>query len=97
MCHRFPRLKFVSEESGVGWVPFLLEAMDWQWLNSGCREEHPETDLPASLSRGGTCCPRRGSADKPASAGTGEQKRHRPANASPWLSFVAEGFAGAEV
>ena len=45
MCHRFPDLKFVSVESGVGWVPFLLEAMDWQWLNSGCREEHPEMDL----------------------------------------------------
>lgn len=45
MCHRFPDLNFVSVESGVGWVPFLLEAMDWQWLNSGCREEHPEMDL----------------------------------------------------
>jgi predicted TIM-barrel fold metal-dependent hydrolase len=48
ICHRFPDLKFVSVESGVGWVPFLLEAMDWQWLNSGCREEHPEmTMLPS--------------------------------------------------
>jgi predicted TIM-barrel fold metal-dependent hydrolase len=45
ICHRFPKLNFVSVESGVGWVPFLLEAMDWQWLNSGCREEHPEMDL----------------------------------------------------
>ncbi|HSE44154.1 MAG TPA: hypothetical protein VLA89_02380, partial [Gemmatimonadales bacterium] len=57
MCHRFPRLKFVSEESGVGWVPFLLEPMDWQWLNSGCREEQPEMDLPASLSRAGPVVP----------------------------------------
>ena len=45
MCHRFPELKIVSVESGVGWIPYLLEAMDWQWLNSGCREEHPEMDL----------------------------------------------------
>ena len=45
ICHRFPKLNFVSVESGVGWVPFLLEAMDWQWLNSGCREEHPEMDM----------------------------------------------------
>jgi predicted TIM-barrel fold metal-dependent hydrolase len=45
LCHRFPKLNFVSVESGVGWVPFVLEAMDWQWLNSGCREEHPEMDL----------------------------------------------------
>ena len=26
ICHRFPKLNFVSVESGVGWVPFLLEA-----------------------------------------------------------------------
>ncbi|MEE9277873.1 MAG: amidohydrolase family protein, partial [Dehalococcoidia bacterium] len=45
MCHRYPGLKFVSVESGIGWIPFLLEAMDWQWLNSGCREEHPEMEL----------------------------------------------------
>jgi uncharacterized protein len=48
LCHRFPKLNFVSVESGIGWVPFVLEAMDWQWLNSGCREEHPEmTMLPS--------------------------------------------------
>ncbi len=45
ICHRYPELKFVSVESGVGWVPFLLEAMDWQWLNSGCPAEHPEMEL----------------------------------------------------
>ena len=45
LCHRFPKLNFVSVESGVGWVPFLLEALDWQWLNSGCREDNPEMDL----------------------------------------------------
>lgn len=45
ICHRYPRLNFVSVESGVGWVPFLLEALDWQWLNSGVTQEHPEYDL----------------------------------------------------
>jgi predicted TIM-barrel fold metal-dependent hydrolase len=45
ICHRFPRLKFVSVESGVGWLPFALESMDWQWKNSGVREEHPEYKL----------------------------------------------------
>jgi predicted TIM-barrel fold metal-dependent hydrolase len=29
---RFPKLKFVSVESGVGWVPFLMEALDYQLL-----------------------------------------------------------------
>lgn len=45
ICHRFPRLDFVSVESGIGWVPFLLEAMDWQWQNDGVAREHPEFDL----------------------------------------------------
>lgn len=29
---RFPKLKFVSVESGIGWVPFILEALDYQLL-----------------------------------------------------------------
>ena len=45
LCHRFPKLKCVSVESGVGWVPFLLEALDWQWLNNGGFLEHSEFDL----------------------------------------------------
>jgi uncharacterized protein len=45
VCHRFPRLKIVSVESGVGWLPFALAAMDWQWKNSGVTAEHPEYDL----------------------------------------------------
>lgn len=45
LCHRFPRLNFVSVESGIGWVPYLLEAMDWQWQNDGVGLEHPEFDL----------------------------------------------------
>jgi predicted TIM-barrel fold metal-dependent hydrolase len=28
---RFPRLKIVSAESGIGWVPFILEAMEYQY------------------------------------------------------------------
>jgi predicted TIM-barrel fold metal-dependent hydrolase len=45
VCHRFPDLQMVSVESGVGWVPFVLEALDWQWHNCGVRREHPEYDL----------------------------------------------------
>jgi uncharacterized protein len=45
ICHRFPALKFVSVESGIGWIPFALEAMDWQWRNCGVSHEHPEYDL----------------------------------------------------
>ena len=45
VCHRFPDLKLVSVESGVGWIPAVLEAFDWQWRNGGVRDEHPEYDL----------------------------------------------------
>ena len=45
VCHRFPDLKLVSVESGVGWIPAALETFDWQWRNGGVRDEHPEYDL----------------------------------------------------
>src|SRR4051812_47329454 len=45
VCHRFPSLNFVSVESGVGWLPFALEHLDWQWKNCGVPLEHPEYEL----------------------------------------------------
>ncbi|MBI3757891.1 MAG: amidohydrolase [Deltaproteobacteria bacterium] len=30
LLDRFPRLRFVSVESGIGWVPFMLEACEYQ-------------------------------------------------------------------
>jgi predicted TIM-barrel fold metal-dependent hydrolase len=42
VCHRFPKLNFVSVESGVGWLPYLLDALDYQWKNCGVADEHPE-------------------------------------------------------
>jgi len=30
LLDRFPQLKFVSVESGIGWIPFLLESLDHQ-------------------------------------------------------------------
>jgi predicted TIM-barrel fold metal-dependent hydrolase len=32
---RFPELRFVSVESGVGWIPFFLEALDYQLYETG--------------------------------------------------------------
>ena len=32
---RFPEVKFVSVESGVGWIPFFLEALDYQLYETG--------------------------------------------------------------
>lgn len=42
---RFPEIKFVSVESGIGWVPFALEALDYQFLGNRVPEERPELDL----------------------------------------------------
>ena len=32
--NRFPDLKFVSVESGIGWIPFMLEAADYSFLGA---------------------------------------------------------------
>jgi predicted TIM-barrel fold metal-dependent hydrolase len=45
ICHRFPDLKFVSVESGVGWLPFVTQALDWMWKECAVTKEHPEYEL----------------------------------------------------
>jgi predicted TIM-barrel fold metal-dependent hydrolase len=42
---RFPQLRFVSVESGIGWIPFLLEAADHCFGYSGVKRERPEFEL----------------------------------------------------
>jgi predicted TIM-barrel fold metal-dependent hydrolase len=45
ICHRFPELKLVSVESGVGWLPFVTQALDWMWKECAVTKEHPEYEL----------------------------------------------------
>jgi predicted TIM-barrel fold metal-dependent hydrolase len=47
VCHRYPSLNFVSVENGAGWLPFLGESMDWQWLNVGAHKDYPDRLLPS--------------------------------------------------
>lgn len=47
MCARYPKLNFVSVESGMGYIPYYLDALDWQWLNSGSAEILPERLMPS--------------------------------------------------
>lgn len=35
---RFPKIKFVSVESGIGWMPFYLEALDYQLVETASNE-----------------------------------------------------------
>jgi uncharacterized protein len=45
LLDRFTKLKFVSVESGIGWLPFLLEAIDWEYqevaVNNGKLQRKP--------------------------------------------------------
>src|SRR5262245_25387358 len=47
VCHRFPDLRFVSVESGAGWLPYLMENMDWHWKNYGGLKAMPDRELPS--------------------------------------------------
>ena len=37
LCERFPRLKFVSVESWFGFIPYLMESLDWHWKGYGAK------------------------------------------------------------
>lgn len=39
VLERFQKLKIVSVESGIGWIPFMLEALDHEWSETGSVEE----------------------------------------------------------
>jgi len=41
---RFPGLQIVSVESGIGWLPFALEAIDYQFAEGGGYHTRPEFD-----------------------------------------------------
>ena len=45
---RFPELKVVSVESGIGFIPFILEACDYTFEYGNVRRDYPEFDLMPS-------------------------------------------------
>jgi predicted TIM-barrel fold metal-dependent hydrolase len=51
VCHRFPRLKFVSVESGAGYLPYVIQNMDWQFENTAIWKAHPEWERPSEYFR----------------------------------------------
>jgi len=48
---RFPRVKAVSVESGVGWIPFILEALDYEWCETGSQAEQNLSMKPSDYFR----------------------------------------------
>lgn len=49
---RYPDIKFVSVESGIGWIPFVLEALDYQFLGNEVGTERDDFEyLPSEYFR----------------------------------------------
>ena len=44
---RCPNLKVVSVESGIGWIPFVLESLDYEWIETGGQQEMPLEKKPS--------------------------------------------------
>ena len=54
---RFPDLKVGQIESGIGYIPSILEGMDWQWIENFVWKERPGDHLPSELfHRNMMCC-----------------------------------------
>jgi len=48
VLERYPDLRFVSVESGAGWVPFVLQAADYQFDRMCVAKERPDLKLRPS-------------------------------------------------
>jgi uncharacterized protein len=50
---RYPELQFIVVETGMGWVPFVLEAVDYRFTQNKVYQRHPEFGdlLPSDLFR----------------------------------------------
>ena len=51
MLERYPELKIVSVESGGGWIPFILEALDYEMEENACDELANFSMLPSEYFR----------------------------------------------
>lgn len=51
LCDRFPRLNFVSVESGFGYFPFLIESLDWQWRGAAADKRYENRLMPSEYFR----------------------------------------------
>jgi predicted TIM-barrel fold metal-dependent hydrolase len=45
VCHRFPKLRFISVESGIGWLPFLLQSADYQYKAMAVKNARSDLQL----------------------------------------------------
>jgi predicted TIM-barrel fold metal-dependent hydrolase len=51
LLERFPKLNFVSVESGLGWIPFVLETLDYSLVEAGARRTNKLSMSPIEYFR----------------------------------------------
>jgi predicted TIM-barrel fold metal-dependent hydrolase len=51
LFERCKRLKIVSVESGIGWIPFVLESIDYEWRETGSQGERALSMAPSEYFR----------------------------------------------
>jgi predicted TIM-barrel fold metal-dependent hydrolase len=51
LFERCRNLKIVSVESGIGWIPFVLESIDYEWAETGSSGEQALPEPPSSYFR----------------------------------------------
>ena len=49
MLERFPELKIVSVESGAGWIPFILEALDYEMSENAPKDQRRDVDASVGV------------------------------------------------
>jgi predicted TIM-barrel fold metal-dependent hydrolase len=51
VLQRHPNLKFMLSEGGIGWIPYMLERMDYTWERHRWYQNISRTDRPSDLFR----------------------------------------------
>lgn len=51
LLQRHPKLKFLLSEGGIGWIPYLLERLDYTWERHRWYQNISRTDRPSDLFR----------------------------------------------
>ncbi|MGE2727611.1 amidohydrolase family protein [Mycolicibacterium pulveris] len=51
MLQRHPRLKFLLSEGGIGWIPYILERLDYTWERHRWYQNISRDDRPSDLFR----------------------------------------------
>lgn len=51
LLQRHPRLKFMLSEGGIGWIPYIMERLDYSWERHRWYQNISRTDRPSDLFR----------------------------------------------